>query len=127
MTGHGYFSTGSLIESVVPRRSGACIIGGGRYVSHAYGCKAFERDRERLVLVIGPFDLDGLIPLMLKSPSNWATIILFATDGVAAKEDQERERQDWQGISLLRWSRRRAVRKPRSFSPVFFNLEVANS
>lgn len=56
-------------------------------------CEAFECDRERLVLAIGPFDPGDLVRLMLESPENWRAVARFAEDVMTAKEQAEFARQ----------------------------------
>lgn len=68
--------------------------------------EAFEGSRERLVWVIGTFDLRGLVSLMLESRANWKTVARYATYVMTIKEDVERIRQSLQGSLLVRRARR---------------------
>lgn len=72
-------------------------------------CEAFECDRERLVLAIGPFDPGDLVRLMLESPANWRAVATFAEDVMTAKEQAEHARQSLQGCAPARRARRRAA------------------
>lgn len=72
-------------------------------------CEAFECDRERLVLAIGPFDPGDLVRLMLESPAHWRAVVTFAEDVMSAKEEAEFARQSLQGVVPSRRARRRAM------------------
>jgi hypothetical protein len=116
MTGHGCFNR--FLHRIGRAPSAGCSHCGstdelGDEEDDAYHtlqrCEAFECDRERLVLAIGPFDPGDLVRLMLESPAKWRAVAKFAEDVMTAKEEAEFERQSLQGIAPARRARRRAT------------------
>lgn len=61
--------------------------------------EAFECDRERLVLIIGPFDPGDLFSRILESPFDKEAVARFTDSVMSAKEKAERERQFLHGVA----------------------------